>query len=181
MNENNTKLKDQITDAAGNVQYTFIAHWNIVNRLKGQYQVIKIVQIVLTALSTGGFLASILSGIPQLSWIGGLTSAVALGINLYMLNFNLPESIKQHTDAANELWEVREKYKSLLVDYETIDEAEVRERRDSLIMAVSRINKEYPGTDEKSFIKAQADIGNYEFTDGEAAKVLHIGDEQNKG
>lgn len=172
------KLKKQITDSAGNVQYTFIAHWNIVNRLKKQYQIIKIVQIVLTALSTGGFLASIFSGIPQFSWVGGLTSAVALGINLYMLNFNLLEKIKQHTDAANELWDVREKYKSLLVDYETIDEAEVRTRRDSLTMAVSRINKEYPGTDEKSFKKAQANIVKYEFTDGEAAKVVHIDDEQ---
>lgn len=45
-------------------------------------------------------------------------------------------------------------------------------------MAVSRINKEYPGTDEKSFTKAQADIRNYEFTDGEVAKALHIDDEQ---
>ena len=46
------------------------------------------------------------------------------------------------------------------------------------MMVISRINKEYPGTDEKSFNKAQADIGNYEFTDGEAAKVLHIDDEK---
>ena len=176
MNGNKTKLKRQITDAAGNVQYTFIAHWEIVNRLKRYYRFLKIIQIALTAVSTGGFLATILSGIPQLSWIGGMTSAIVLGINLYMLNFNLPEKIKQHTDAANELWEVREKYKSLLVDYETIDEAEVRTSRDSLIMEVSRINKEYPGTDEKSFKKAQANIGNYEFIDGEASKVLHIDD-----
>ena len=62
MNEINTKLKEQITDAAGNVQYTFIAHWNIVNRLKNQYKGIKIVQIVLTALSTGGFLTSFFDG-----------------------------------------------------------------------------------------------------------------------
>ena len=178
MDENKTKLKRQITDAAGNVQYTFIAHWSIINRLKKRYHDIKIIQIVLTALSTGGFLASILVGIPQLSWLGGLTSAVALGINLYMLNFNLPDEIKQHTDAANELWEAREKYKSLLVDFDAIDESEVRNRRDSLMMVISRINKEYPGTDEKSFTKAQADIGNYKFADGEAAKVLHIDDEK---
>lgn len=174
------KLKKQITDSAGNVQYTYIAHWNIVNRSRKQYQVIKIIQIVLTALSTGGFLASILSGIPKLSWIGGLTSAIALGINLYMLNFNLPEKIKQHTDAANDLWDVREKYKSLIVDFETIDKAEARTRRDSLIVEVGRINKKYPGTDEKSFTKAQTIIGNYEFTDGEAAKALHIDDEHQK-
>ena len=93
-----------------------------------------------------------------------------------MLNFNLPEKIKQHTDAANELWEVREKYKSLITDFESVDVTEVRSRRDSLIMAVSRINKEYPGTDEKSFTKAQTDICKYEFSEGEAAKILHTED-----
>ena len=174
MENKNRKLKDQIIEAAGNVQYTFIAHWNIVNRLKNQYWIIKIAQIVLTALAAGGFLTSLISGVSQLSWLGGLTSAIALGINLYMLNFNLPDNIKQHTEAANALWEVRESYKSLIVDFDSIEIDVVRERRDKLIQAVSDINKRYPGTDEKSFIKAQNDIGKYEFTDGEAAKVLNI-------
>lgn len=174
MENKNRKLKDQIIEAAGNVQYTFIAHWNIVNRLKNQYWFIKIAQIVLTALAAGGFLTSLISGVSQLSWLGGLTSAIALGINLYMLNFNLPDNIKQHTEAANALWEVRERYKSLIVDFDSIEIDVVRERRDKLIQAVSDINKRYPGTDEKSFIKAQNDIGKYEFTDGEAAKVLNI-------
>lgn len=174
MENKSEKLKDQIIEAAGNVQYTFIAHWNIVNRLKKYYWYIKISQIVLTALAAGGFLTSLASGIPQLSWVGGLTSAVALGINLYMLNFNLPDNIKQHTDAANALWEVRERYKSLIVDFDDIDILEARDRRDNLIQIVSEINKKYPGTDEKSFKKAQADIGKYEFNDGESEAVLNI-------
>ncbi len=174
MEDTNSKLKNQIMEAAGNVQYTFIAHWNIVNRLKEQYWIIKIGQIVLTALAAGGFLTSLISGIPQLSWLGGLTSAIALGINLYMLNFNLPDNIKQHTDAANALWEVRERYKSLIVDFDSIEIDAVRERRDKLIQTVSDINKRYPGTDEKSFIKAQNDVEKYEFDDGETAKVLNV-------
>lgn len=61
MEDTNSKLKNQIMEAAGNVQYTFIAHWNIVNRLKEQYWIIKIAQIVLTALAAGGFLTSLIS------------------------------------------------------------------------------------------------------------------------
>lgn len=99
-------LKKQIEDAAGNVQYTFIAHWSIVNRLESQYKGIKITQIILTAISTGGFLASIIVGALGLSWIGGLASAIVLGLNLYTLNFNYSQMIREHTDAANELWEV---------------------------------------------------------------------------
>lgn len=166
------KLRNQITDAAGNVLYTYSAQWIIVNRLKKQYRYIKITQIVLTALSTGGFLTALIAGISWLSWIGGLTSAIALGLNLYMLNFNVDDDIKKHTDAANELWDVREAYKSLLVDFDTLADDELRGKRDELVADVSKINKKYPGTDEKSFSQAQKEIGKYIFDEGEAEKLL---------
>ena len=164
----------QITDAAGNIPYTISAHWNIVSRLRKRYNLFKTAQIVLTALSTGGFLASIIAGISGLSWLGGLTSAIALGLNLYMLNFNLPENIKGHTDAANELWDAREAYKSLLTDIEDLELEQIRIRREELTEMVSEINKKYPPTDEKSFKQAQANIERYTFEDGEAAKLLHV-------
>ena len=119
------KLMRQISDAAGNVLYTYGAHWVIVNRLRTRQTVIKITQICLTALSTGGFLASVIAGVPELSWVGGFTSAIALGLNLYSLNFNLPTDIKSHTDAANDLWDVREAYKSLLCDFEELSNEEI--------------------------------------------------------
>lgn len=167
------RLRNQITDAAGNVLYTFSAHWNIVNRLKKWYKGIKITQIVLTSLSTGGFLASLIAGVPWLSWMGGLTSAIALGLNLYTLNFNVQEDIKKHTDAANELWDIREAYKSLLVDFDGLSDETIQRKRDELTAAVSKVNKAYPGTDEKSFAKAQKGIGKYTFDEGEAEKLLN--------
>ena len=166
------KIRNQITDAAGNILYTYSAHWIIVNRLKKRYKGIKIIQIILTALSTGGFLASLIAGIPWLSWLGGFTSALALGLNLYMLNFNVSDDIKKHTDAANELWDVREAYKSLLVDFDALTDEEIRSKRDTLIAEISRINKAYPGTDEKSFAKVQKEIRKYAFEDGESERLV---------
>ena len=173
------KLKRQITDSAGNIPYTISAHWNIVNRLKKRYTAIKTIQIILTALSTCGFLTSVIAGIPCLSWIGGLTSAAALALNLYMLNFNLPDSIKSHTDAANELWDIKEAYKSLIIDLDDLQLDEIRNKRDELNERLSQINKKYPGTDDKSFKQAQADIAKYQFEDGEAARIFHV--EQKRG
>lgn len=167
------EIQNQITKAFGNILYTYSAHWNIVNRLKKRYARIKIIQIVLTASSTCGFLASLISGIPCLSWIGGLTSAIALGLNLYMLNFNVSDDIKKHTDAANELWDVREAYKSLIVDFDVLPYEVIVERRDRLIDETGRINKAYPGTDEKAFSKAQQKIGKYIFNEDEADKLLN--------
>ena len=58
------KLMRQISDAAGNVLYTYNAHWVIVNRLRTRQVVLKITQICLTTLSTGGFLVSVTASIP---------------------------------------------------------------------------------------------------------------------
>ncbi|MCR5534559.1 MAG: SLATT domain-containing protein [Bacteroidaceae bacterium] len=174
MDSTRKKLLRQISDAAGNVLYTYDAHWVIVNRLKTRQTYIKITQIVLTALSTGGFLASIIAGVPWLSWVGGFTSATALGLNLYSLNFNLPSDIKSHTDAANELWDVREAYKSLLCDYADLTNEVIRIRRDEITEKVSRINKKYPGTDDKAFAVAQKNIQKYMFEEGESAGVLNV-------
>ncbi len=174
MDKTRNKLYRQISDAAGNVLYTYAAHWVIVNRLQTRQTCIKITQIVLTALSTGGFLASIIAGVPWLSWVGGLTSAIALGLNLYSLNFNLPSDIKNHIDAANDLWDVREAYKSLLFDYDDLTNETIRIRRDEITDMVSRINKKYPGTDNKAFSKARVNLQKYMFDTGESAKTINV-------
>ena len=158
MENTKKKLMRQISDAAGNVLYTYEAHWAIVNRLKTRQAFLKIIQICLTALSTGGFLAS----------------AIALSLNLYSLNFNLPTDIKSHSDAANDLWDVREAYKSLLCDFEELSNEEIRTKRDQITQKVSQINKKYPGTDNEAFSKAQKNIKNYMFEEGESARVLNI-------
>lgn len=174
MDKTRKKLLRQISDAAGNVLYTYDAHWNMVNRLKKQQTVIKIIQICLTAVSTGGFLTSIIAGIPWLSWVGGFTSATALGLNLYSLNFNLPSDIINHTDAANDLWDVREAYKSLLCDFEELSNEEIRAKREQITLKVSQINKKYPSTDNEAFAKAQENIKNYMFDEEESARALNI-------
>ena len=175
MDTTREKLFRQISDAAGNVLYTYDAHWNIVNRLKTRQTAIKIMQICLTALSTGGFLTSVIAGIPWLCWVGGLTSATSLGLNLYSLNFHLPTNIKNHTDAANELWDVREAYKAIIIDFDEMTNEEIRIMRDKQTQAVSQINKKYPGTDDKAFTKAQKNIQHYIFDEGESIKVLNVG------
>ena len=49
-----------------------------------------------------------------------------------------------------------------------------------LIMSVSKVNREYPGTDEKSFKKAQKNIKDYMYNEGEAAKILNMRMESEK-
>ena len=166
------RLKKQIVESAGNVIYTYAAHWIIVNRLETRFTWLKWIQIILTVLTTAGIIETIARGVSWLSWVSGILSAASLGVTLYMLNFNMEEKTKEHKDAANELWEVREAYKSLIVDFDDLDIDVIRNQRDSMTERISQINKSYPGTDEKAFEKAQKEIGKYTFEEGEVEKLI---------
>ncbi len=166
------RLKNQIVESAGNVIYTYAAHWIIVNRLETRLKKFKWWQIILTVLSTAGIIQTITVGIPWLNWLSCVISALSLCVTLYMLNFNLEEETKEHKDAANELWEVREAYKSLIVDFDDLDFEKIRSKRDSLMERISQINKTFPGTDDEAFAQAQKEIGKYTFEEGETEKLI---------
>ena len=168
-------LKKQIMESAGRVIYTYTAHWKMVDRLKKRFMCIKIIQIILTAVSTVGFLSAIITNLVALSWVSSFTAAISLGLNLYMLNFNLNEEIRQHTDAANELWDIREAYQSLIVDFDTLPEEEIRKKRDKLSAMVSRVNRLNHGTDKKSYCEAKKALKNeaeQSFDEGEVERLM---------
>lgn len=169
------KLKSQIKEAYGKVVYTYTAHHKFAARLIKQKNAIKVTQIVLTAISTVGFLATVITNQILLSWLGGITAALSLVLNLYTKDFDLQEDIQKHKDAADDLWDVRETYISLLTDFDTLNEDNIREQREKLQDAVSKINRKYPGTDGKSYAEAQNALQNEEeqtFRVGEVDELL---------
>ncbi|MDO4462911.1 MAG: SLATT domain-containing protein [Bacillota bacterium] len=171
------KLKSQIKDAYGRVVYTYTAHHKLANRLRNKMKWIKIIQIFLTSISTVGFLATVITNQAILSWLGGITAALSLGLNLYVKEFEYQKEITQHEAAANDLWDVRESYVSLISDFEIMKENELRCQRDELQKRVSEINHKYPGTDTKSYRKAQVALQEDEeqtFNEGEVDGLLPI-------
>ena len=175
--EHRKQLKAQIKSAYGKVVYTYTAHHKLANRLKAQIKWVKITQIALTATSTVGFLATVISNQTVLSCLGGITAAVSLGLNLYVKEFDYQKDILDHEAAANDLWNVREEYVSLLTDFEIMEDDAIRCRRDDLQRRVSQINRQYPGTDKKSYRKAQKALQKEEeqtFKDGEVDELLPV-------
>ncbi len=175
MDKNRLKLRGQIVDLHGKVVYTYTAHHKIQNRLEGLNSGVKIAQIALTAISTGGFLATVITNQYLLAWIGGIASALSLGLNLYMKDSNLSFRIKNHKDAADELWDIREKYSSLITDFDDLSLDEARNRRNEIQREWSCINKKYPGTDKKGYKAAQKSLQYEEeqtFNEGEADLFL---------
>ena len=70
-------------------------------------------------------------------------------MNLYAKEYKMQNEVNQHRSAANELWEIRESYISLITDFEVLEVSEIRQKRDELCKRVSDINKNYPATGSK--------------------------------
>ena len=177
MEKNQELLLNQIVDLHGKVVYTYTTHHKIQNRLEGINRSVKIIQIILTAISTVGFLATVITNQYLLAWIGGITSALSLGLNLYMKDSNLDDRIKKHKDAADELWDVREAYSSLITDFYDMSLIDIRLKRDEIQHIWSEINRKYPGTDKKGYKEAQKSLKDEEeqtFNEGEAEKFLPV-------
>ncbi len=151
-------LKIQIKEAYGRVVYTYTAHWKMVDALTTKNRRIKYVQIMLSAISTGGFIGSIITNETALTCIGGIFSTLLLALNLYFKDFNLNADITKHSAAANALWSIREAYVSLLTDFPNMTNAEICARRDELQSMTAEVYKAAPKTDSKSYSVAQKSL-----------------------
>lgn len=175
--EYRTTLKQKLVESAAKVVYTYTAHWKIVDRLKYRYCTIKIAQVIFTGIASCGLLSILLGSYPCFSIIGGVFAFLSLSVNLYSLHFNLPDKIKQHTDAANELWLIRESYMALITDFDVMDDEKIRNERDKLTKMINQVNVTYPNTDKQSYTEAQVALKQDEeqtFSEGEAEKLLNL-------
>ncbi len=172
------RLKNQIKDACAKVIYTYTAHHKLADRLEKKNKHVKIAQIILTSLSSSGFLANIISGNALWTWLGGIPVALSLFLNLYSKEYKIQDEVNQHRKAANTLWYIRECYVSLLVDFEVLEDSEIQKIRNILCNKVSDVNNNYPATDEKSYKATQKALQKEEeqtFKENEIDSILPKG------
>lgn len=148
-------LEIQIKEAYGRVVYTYTTHWKMIDALTIKNRRIKYIQIALSAISTGGFIGSIITNEAALTCIGGIFSTLLLALNLYFKDFNLNADITRHSTTANSLWSIRESYVSLLTDFPNMTNAEICVRRDELQAMTVEVYKTSPKTNSKAYAAAQ--------------------------
>ncbi|HGM1460805.1 TPA: SLATT domain-containing protein [Clostridioides difficile] len=149
------KLESQIREAFGKVTYTQTCHEKINKRLNLYDNRIKIAQIVLSSLTTGSFLVTIITNEKISSIIGAIFSVILLILNAYVKDFNLSEIAQKHRNAADLLWKIREEYVSLLTDFELLEADVIMNKRDELQNRTADIYNRSPRTDAKSYKEAQ--------------------------
>ncbi len=181
--DNLKKLESQIREAYGKVMYTQIAHAKMVERMVKEDKIIKFVQIILSALTTGGFITAIIFNENLASIIGALLSTILLIFSSLTKNFNFVDDAKRHSDASNLLWKIREEYVSLLVDFDKISYEEIIKKRNELQERTYEVYSTYPQTDAKSYEQARNSIKNEEaqtFSEEEIDLILPNSVRRNK-
>jgi hypothetical protein len=97
--------------------------------------------------------------------IGVILSTILFGLNTYMKDYDLGEISQKHTNAANELWDIRETYLSLLTDIKAsqLSINQIISQRDELQKRLFNIYSGSPRTNFKAY--------------KEASKALNINEE----
>lgn len=146
-----SSLYNQIEESYGKVVYTYTTQIIHAGRLQNQYKILKWCQLIISAISTGGFIGTLITDQILLTWLGGICSTILLVLTAYFKDKDLSEKYKQHIETSNKLWLLRELYLSLLTDFQTLSREEIVSKRDELQVRIAEVYNNAPMTDKKSY------------------------------
>jgi hypothetical protein len=170
-------LEGQLRESYGRVVYTHKVHEKCAEILLERLSRLKVLQIVLAALTTTGFIATLFFSVAIVAALGAAVSTILLSINAYTKDYDLGAEAEDHRRAASDIWMIRERYLSLLTDLamnaKSLDEA--RLDRDALAAELNVLYAGSPGTTSKAYKRAQASLkssGDMTFSDAEIDAFL---------
>lgn len=170
-------LEGQLRECYGRVVYSHKTHEKCADILLSHHSRIRALQIILSAITTAGFVGAIFGTGQIASVIGLIVSTTLLAVNAYTKNYDLGELAQKHKQAANDLWLIREKFLSLLVDIAMKERPLeiLQEQRDRLIEELHTAYSSSPSTTFKAYRKAQRALKTLEdmsFADAEIDAFL---------
>lgn len=150
-------LEGQLRECYGRVVYSHKTHEKCSDILLTRLSTIKFWQIILSALTTGGFISTFLGAGEIGAGIGVVISTMLLSLNAYTKNYDLGELAQKHKQAANEIWFLREKYLSLLTDLAMGEKPieQLKNERDALLDSLHTVYSGSPSTTFEAYKKAQ--------------------------
>lgn len=150
-------LEGQLRECFGRVVYSHKTHEKFADILLSRLSVIKLWQIILSALTTGGFIAAVFDAGKIGVTVGILVSTALLVLNAYTKNYDLGELSQKHRQAGADLWLIREKYLSLITDLRMGEKPIeiLQAERDDLLDQLHAIYSGAPSTTYQAYKKAQ--------------------------
>lgn len=171
-------LESQLRECYGRCAYTHKTHEKMAERSAASLRRFKWVQIILSALTTGGAVGVVFDR--SSVFFPYATAALAimlLILNSYLKDLDPGQLAQKHREAASDIWNIREAYLSLLTDVRdpSFGLPELRKRRDELQTQLHKIYRIAPHTDSRAYGQAQDALKNKEdltFSDGEIDAFL---------
>jgi hypothetical protein len=170
-------LEGQLRECFGRVVYSHKTHEKCADILLSRLSRIKLWQIILSALTTGGFIAAVF-GAGKIGPLAGIILSTALLVlNAYTKNYDLGELSQKHRQAGADLWIIREKYLSLITDLRMGEKPieALQKERDILLEELHSVYSGAPSTTYEAYKKAQEALKQLEdmsFSDEEIDAFL---------
>ena len=170
-------LEGQLRELYGRVVYSHKAQEKSADILQTWLSRLKWCQIFLSAVSASGYVTT-LFGVDVVGSIVGSTFAVVLLIlNLYTKDHDLSGLASKHRRTAIDIWLIREKYLSLIVDLVSGGKPleVLQQERDTLADNLHSVYLAAPSTNSKAYAKAQEALQLNEemtFSDKELDAIL---------
>lgn len=169
-------LESQLRESYGRVAYTHKVHEKDADRYFARGRHLKSIQIILSAVTTGGLVAVVFGDSAVAAVVSTITSTLQLILTSYSKELNLGELAQKHSEAASKLWLFREQYVSLLADLRGgLSADDARLRRDEIQSELGALYAATPRTSSTAYKQAQAALQvNQEltFSDDEIDRLL---------
>lgn len=170
-------LEGQLRECFGRVVYSHKTHEKCADILLERQSCIKLWQIILSALVTGGIMSTFFEAKEVGAVISAVLSTSLLALNAYTKDYDLGKIAQKHRQAGSDLWIIREKYLSLLTDIRVGDVTLdlIRIKRDALLEELHAVYVGAPSTNFKAYSRAQEALKNLEdmtFSDEEIDAFL---------
>lgn len=170
-------LESQIRECFGRVVYSHKTQEKCADIVQKIHKNLKLAQIIISAIVTTSLLLKIFGDNQIALFIGAFLSTVLLGLNTYMKDYDLGEIAQKHTNAANELWDIRETYLSLLTDIkaDNLSINQIINQRDELQKRLSNVYSGTPRTNSRAYKEASKALkinGELTFSDKEIDAFL---------
>lgn len=170
-------LEGQLRECYGRVVYSHKTHEKCADILLERQSCIKLWQIIISALVTGGIVSTFFGTKEVGAAISAVLSTSLLALNAYTKDYDLGEIAQKHRQAGSDLWIIREKYLSLLTDIRVGDVALelIRAQRDALTQELHGVYAGAPSTNFEAYSRAQEALKKLEdmtFSDEEIDAFL---------
>lgn len=149
-------LESQIRECFGRVVYSHKTQEKCADIVLSLHKRLKLLLIIISAIVTTSLLVKLFGDQDWALMVGVILSTILFGLNTYMKDYDLGEISQKHTNAANELWDIRESYLSLLTDLKAnqLSINQIINQRDDLQKRLYNIYSGSPRTNFKAYKEA---------------------------